>query len=69
MLVQADSDAKVAVYAALGIRLTCDPSQRKVLVGSQPVTWALERLGGPTGSVSPRPVAAESGWSELRRSA
>jgi hypothetical protein len=29
----------------------------------------LERVGGPTGNLGPRPVVMESGWSELRRAA
>ena len=46
MLAEADPAAKIAVYTALGIRLTYHPERNAVLVEAQPPPWALERVGG-----------------------
>jgi hypothetical protein len=40
MLSDADAEAKSALYAALGIRLTYDPHKRTVIVEAQPGPWA-----------------------------
>jgi hypothetical protein len=47
MLSEADPEAKNALYAALGIRLTYDPERNRVTVEAQPSLRALGRVGGP----------------------
>ena len=68
MLTDADIETK-PLYNALGIRLTSVPERKTVAVELQRETWALERVGGPTGNLGPRPVVMESGWSELGQTA
>ena len=48
MLSEAEPEAKNALYAALGIRLTYDPERKRVTVEAQPNSWGLDRVGGGT---------------------
>jgi hypothetical protein len=62
----ADSKLKSEAYAELGISVTFDPVTRIISAESRPEgACRAERVGGPTGDRSPRPVIVESGWSEL----
>ena len=46
MLSEADPEAKSALYAALGIRLTHDSERKFVRVEAPPSSRGLDRVGG-----------------------
>jgi len=62
MLAEADPAAKMALYAALGVRLTYDHQRKTMLVESQPSSWALDRVGGGTRHNAVRAFDAWQTW-------
>ena len=58
MLSQADPEAKTALYADLGVQLTYDPRRKVMTVESRPESWALDRVGGRTTTITTPPAWA-----------
>jgi hypothetical protein len=54
LLVDAEPEAKAALYVDLGVRLTYDFTRKIVAGEPQPAPWALERVGGGNRTIDPR---------------
>ena len=70
VLATADPKLKAEAYAELGISVTFDPVTKMISAESRPAgACTTERVGGPTWTRGPRPLAMEDPWSDLYRAA
>jgi len=66
LLRHADADERREFYQELGLRLAYQRlSEQEKIRASLGVESS--RVGGPTRNLGPRPLEADSGWSELRQ--
>ena len=67
VLKQANPEDRAALYAELGLTLLrYDPTRQQIKATAE-LSRVARGVGGPTRNLGPRPLEADSGWSELRR--
>ena len=66
VLKQADPEDRAALYAELGLTLRYDPTRHQIKATAE-LSRVARGVGGPTRNLGPRPLEADSGWSELCR--
>jgi hypothetical protein len=66
LLRHADADERREFYQELGLRLAYQRLGEREKVRAY-LGVEFSRVGGPTRNLGPRPLEADSGWSELRR--
>ena len=57
---------RAALYAKLGLTLRYDPTRQQIKATAE-LSRVARGFGGPTRNLGPRPLEADSGWSELRQ--
>jgi hypothetical protein len=66
VLKQANPEDRAALYAELGLTLRYDPTRQQIKATAE-LSRVARGVGGPTRNLGPRPLEADSGWSELRQ--